>query len=939
MKDIQNAIRFWVTITAALAVISCEMAETDIDGNGDPVGTQYKEIILDARQEEGDTRTELSGTSVLWSPGDAVSILLGTSASRLESTNASASAGTTFTGSLAVDISTCHNGDPVWAVYPFSNQVALSGGYVTTELPAVQTAKAGSFANGLMILLGKTQLTTANLSQSTVQLSMDFKNVCSGVRFKVTRSDIKTVTMTARGGESLCGTVQVGMDGSGNPTIQSVTNGSSTVEIQAPNGGTFSTDTWYYFVTLPVTLSTGATFTVTTDTQTGSRDVRTSGFSLTRANFSQISDLDSGITMQNIFAGVEVAGPDTWVAEDELGRAMPDQSTAGALKSDRHIVLFYSNWHCDSRFTENNLQATQVNYSVIFNTETIKQQYSSAPDAFTNSSYWSPLYPADATKFPYLMGYTYNQIAFWGTPLFGYYRTTDPWVLRKHAEMLADAGVDAVAFDCSNGHFLWEASVDAMITSWAQAKRDGVKAPQMVFILNLTANADAAISLRRLYSKYYSNPAYDDMWFKVDNKPLIMAFPESLNVTTEGGTSNDAAILSTFTFRPGQGDYVNGDRSQQDMWGWMQTFYRNNTKVNDILPFHGEQITVSVAQNARDASKGHCFAFNAPGTFGRSYTHTATGALDSWVTSGSYKYGYNFQDQWDNALAKDASSAIPYIFVTGWNEWIAALQYQWPDNNYTYGGWGPPSFADQFDWEHSRDCEPTLDWGDHGDNYYYQLAKNIRMYKGVSAYPAVSPLVTMAIDGDFTGWDQVSPDFKHYPGNTLHRDHQGHTNHELAHYVNNSGRNDIVDARVARDANYVYFYVETAANISEYTGARWMRLLINKDMSWSTGWKGYDYCLNLETPLSATQGYISQCSGTSWSWTRQGTFDYRVTGNKMELRIPRSLFGSGNLDFAFKWADNNLEEWGGARETRILNLYVDGDAAPGGRFNFHYKEP
>ena len=35
---------------------------------------------------------------------------------------------------------------------------------------------------------------------------------------------------------------------------------------------------------------------------------------------------------------------------------------------------------------------------------------------------------------------------FWEQPLFGYYRTTDPWVLRKHAEMLADAGVDVVFF-------------------------------------------------------------------------------------------------------------------------------------------------------------------------------------------------------------------------------------------------------------------------------------------------------------------------------------------------------------------------------------------------------------------------------------------------------------------------------------------------------------
>ena len=930
MKDFQNTVRFWSMVTAALAAVSCQMGETDIDGNGDPVGTQYKEIVLDAYQEEGETRTELSGTSVLWSPGDAVSILLGASASRLESTGTSASAGTTFSGSLAVDVSACHNGDAVWGVYPYSSDISLSGSYVTTTLPSVQTAKAGSFANNLMLLLGKTALTTANLSQSTVQLSMNFKNVCSGVRFKVTRSDIKTVTMTARGGQSLCGTVTLGMDGSGNPTIQSVTNGSPTIELQAPNGGTFATNTWYYFVTLPGTLGSGATFTVTTTTQTGSRNVGTSGFTLTRGQFSQIPDLDGSMTMQNLNVEVQVAGPDTWVAEDELGRAMPGLSEAGATKAHKHVVLFYSNWHCDSRLVEDNLQATQVNYSAIFNVETMKQKYAEKPDLFTNQNYWSGdgiHAPIDNGKFPYLMGYSYNQIIFWGTPLFGYYRTTDPWVLRKHAEMLADAGVDAVVFDCSNGHFLWEASVDAMIASWTQAKRDGVQAPKMIFMLNLVACEDAAISLRRLYAKYYSNPAYADMWFHLegDTKPLVMAFPESL-----GNSGTDATIRSFFPFRPGQGDYVNGDRSQGDQWGWMQTFYGDG----DIETFHDEEITVSVAQNARDASHGHCFAFNSPGTYGRSYTH-ANGHAQMNEAQRSYIHGYNFQEQWNNALAKTP----PYVFVTGWNEWIAGMQYQWPDGTYAYGAWGPPAFADQFAWEHSRDCEPTLDWGDDGDNYYYQLARNIRMYKGVGAYPNVSAPETMTIDGDFTGWDRVSPDFKHYPGNTLHRAHQGHTEHELAFYRNNSGRNDIVDARVTRDADYVYFYVETAANITAYTDSRWMRLLINKDMNWSTGWKGYDYCLNFETPASPTQGYISQCSGTSWSWTRQGTFDYRVTGNKMELRIPRNLFPSGKLDFAFKWADNNLEEWGGARETRILNLYVDGDAAPGGRFNFHYVEP
>ena len=119
-----------------------------------------------------------------------------------------------------------------------------------------------------------------------------------------------------------------------------------------------------------------------------------------------------------------------------------------------------------------------------------------------------------------------------------------------------------------------------------------------------------------------------------------------------------------------------------------------------------------------------------------------------------------------------------------------------------------------------------------------------------------------------------------------------------------------------------------------------MRLLINIDYDWTTGWKGYDYCLNLQTPNSATEGIVSRCSGTTWNWTNAGTFDYRVVGNKMELRVARSVLGvSGSrLNFAFKWADNNLIEWENGRGTRILNLYVDGDSAPGGRFNFHYKE-
>ena len=38
----------------------------------------------------------------------------------------------------------------------------------------------------------------------------------------------------------------------------------------------------------------------------------------------------------------------------------------------------------------------------------------------------------------------------WGESLFGYYQSDDPYVLRRHAQMLSDAGVDVVIFDVTN---------------------------------------------------------------------------------------------------------------------------------------------------------------------------------------------------------------------------------------------------------------------------------------------------------------------------------------------------------------------------------------------------------------------------------------------------------------------------------------------------------
>ena len=54
----------------------------------------------------------------------------------------------------------------------------------------------------------------------------------------------------------------------------------------------------------------------------------------------------------------------------------------------------------------------------------------------------------------------------------------------------------------------------------------------------------------------------------------------------------------------------------------------------------------------------------------------------------------------------------------------------------------------------------------------------------------------------------------------------------------------------------------------------------------------------------------------------------------MMLRIPRGLLGVSDkaLNFEFKWSDNMQDEG------NLMDFYVNGDVAPGGRFNYVFSE-
>ncbi len=573
---------------------------------------------------------------------------------------------------------------------------------------------------------------------------------------------------------------------------------------------------------------------------------------------------------------------DYWAATDGLGRKVGQYPTK---EQDKTVILFYWTWH-------NNIDQPGKE---VKNIHEILRDY---PEAIHDSNH--PAWHEKRSRNDF----------YWDEPLFGYYMTTDTWVLRKHAELLADAGVDAVMFDCTNGHLTWDESTDSLMFAWDKAQKEGVKVPRIGFMLPFGPSEDSRISLRHLYEKIYSKHLYENLWFVWDGKPCIMAYPDNL---TDSPT--DRAIRDFFTFRPGQPDYVNGPNPNYSMqWGWLENYPQHGYNPDDKGQY--ELVTVGVAQNAAPETNGHCSAFNLPGAHSRSYTYRK--GFDP--RPDNYLYGANFEEQWDRAYELDPKA----VFIDGWNEWIGGMWFE-------KDGWtGKPfSFVDMFDWDRSRDIEPVKSWGEKGDSYYMMLVDKVRRFKGTQTQETCSKPQSIGM-GEWEAWDSVHPIYTTYRGNTLHRDARGKCDN---HYINTTGRNDFTEARVARDDKYVYFLIETAEAITPSSDPNWMMLFLDIDRDKSTGWNGYDYVINYRQPKGNT-AYIQKARLNKWLWQDAGTAKMKVHNNQMMLRIPRALLQQQDktLNFEFKWSDNMQDEG------NLMDFYVNGDVAPGARFNYVFSE-
>lgn len=548
-------------------------------------------------------------------------------------------------------------------------------------------------------------------------------------------------------------------------------------------------------------------------------------------------------------------------ATDGVGRVLPTREEVGPERSDRFVGLFYWTWH------------TQIAGPEVFDVTKFLAAHPEAINDFDDPA-WGGEHPTH----------------FWGEPLFGYYLDTDEWVLRKHAEMLGEAGVDVIIFDCTNGNFTWKESYMKLCEVFAQAREEGVKTPQIAFILAFGPTPGSHEALRELYEDLYRPGLYEDLWFMWKGKPLIMAWPESLDLED----AEDKAIRDFFTFRPGQPDYKAGP-SRPDHWGWLEIYPQHGYACDE--EGRPEEVPVGVAQNWSDA-RG-LTAMNAPGSFGRSYTHRSGQAPDTLVCEGgvrqpAVRLGLNFEEQWERALELDPE----FVFITGWNEWIAGRYRMWQQQ--------ANAFPDEFSQEKSRDIEPMR--GGHGDDYYWQMVAAIRRYKGMP---------------------EPSKGYRTHRGNTRHRHHAGCGNDTL---VNTTGRNDIVSCRVRETASKVAFTVRCAEAITAPDGEEgWMRLYLDTDLCHSTGWEGYDYTVNRVSPQGRRAFLERYAQGR---WLPAGEVRLQRRGREVRITIPKALLGMDErktFALQFKWSDN-------VKGDDILSFWTDGDVAPMGRFNFEMKD-
>ena len=225
--NLSKSFAFSVALSCLATLAGCQR-ETEIP---EYTKSDLHEVVFHAGWAEDDTRTVLQEDgNVWWSPGDEISLFVNDGQDggyKLTATNTEPAAKVDFIGQIGGDL----QGATFTAIYPYNEANRMDGNSVVFTIPTEQTAKEGTFGNGMLVSYAVSD-----------NESLMFHNLCGGIKFSVAHEGIKKLVITSTGPNALAGEMSVWPDG---PVCE--VSGSNTITILAPNN-VFEKEKYYYAV-------------------------------------------------------------------------------------------------------------------------------------------------------------------------------------------------------------------------------------------------------------------------------------------------------------------------------------------------------------------------------------------------------------------------------------------------------------------------------------------------------------------------------------------------------------------------------------------------------------------------------------------------------------------------------------------------------------------
>ena len=575
------------------------------------------------------------------------------------------------------------------------------------------------------------------------------------------------------------------------------------------------------------------------------------------------------------YAAVQTATDGNLVGIDHLGRKLPEAGEVPAKREGKTVALFYYLWHGQ--------HGTEGPYDV-------SKILEKDPDALAHPN--SPLWP-NPDHVPMLH---------WGEPLFGYYQSEDEWVLRRHAQMFVDAGIDVLFFDATNG-YSYRPVYMKLFKILSELKAQGFKVPQFAFYLSPGTRGSGTCTLTDLWQDLYSHGYFSELWFKWKGKPIVIC---------HDNRPMKKEIRDFFTFR--RPTWRTPDIP--NTWYW-----EGNSKQRVARDEKGnpEQIPVSVscAGSPKGYSVGVSEAYFGEKILSRSFTYEK-GGLDKRPNASHY--GFFFEEQIQTALREDP----PVAFVTQFNEWL--VPYLTRKTNTLYEMRHEILLQDQYDIENSRDIEPMR--GGYKDAYYFKLISFVRRFKGLDAPAVATEKISDGLKISWADWEKVSPEYVEPLGDTAPRFFKGYD--ACGIYENKTGRNEFSKIKLALSDDKLFAYAQTAKDITPREPKNWMTLFVKVRANPDKGWNGYQFAINRENADANTAFGEKYENG---KWEKIGKAQMKCEGKNLVLSVDRKTLGIENdadAKLEFKWADNIASD-------DIMDFYVNGDSAPRGRLNYLFE--